>query len=41
VLDEYGALCEGAIAPFRAGADLLITYYAPEIAGAIRRGDIG
>jgi porphobilinogen synthase len=41
LIDEYGALCESAVGVFRAGADLLISYYAPELAGAIRKGDIG
>lgn len=41
LIDEHGVLCESAVAVFRAGADLLITYYAKEIAQAIRRGDIG
>ena len=30
-----------ALSIFLAGADMLITYYAREIADAIRRGDIG
>ncbi len=41
LLDEYGAMCEAAVAVFRAGADILITYYAPELADAMRKGDIG
>jgi porphobilinogen synthase len=40
-LDEYGAMCESAVAVFRAGADLLISYFAKECAAAIRKGDIG
>ncbi len=40
-LNEYNSMCESTVSIFRAGADLLITYYAREIAGAIRRGDIG
>jgi len=40
-LDEYGALCESAIAIFRAGADILITYFAKELSAAIKKGDIG
>ena len=41
LIDEYGAMCESAVSAFRAGADLLITYYANEIASAIYKGDIG
>lgn len=40
-IDEYAVMCETSVAVFRAGADLLITYYAKELAGAIRRGYIG
>ena len=41
LIDEYGVMCESAVAVFRAGADILITYYAPELADAIRKGEIG
>ena len=41
LIDEYSAMCESAIGAFRAGADILITYFAKELAGAIRKGDIG
>jgi len=41
LIDEYGAMCESAVSVFRAGADILITYFAKELAGAIMRGDIG
>lgn len=41
LIDEYGVMCESAVSIFRAGADILITYYAPELADAIRKGDIG
>ncbi len=41
LIDEYGVMCESAIAVFRAGAGILITYYAKELAQAIARGDIG
>lgn len=41
LVDEYGVMCESAVSIFRAGADILITYYAGEIAAAIKRGDIG
>lgn len=40
-IDEYGVMCESAASVFRAGADILISYYAAEIATAIKRGDIG
>jgi len=39
-IDEYRVMCETALSVFRAGADMLITYYAKELTGAIRRGDI-
>ena len=41
LIDEYSAMCETAIGIFRAGADILITYYAAELAKAIKKGDIG
>lgn len=41
LISEYGVMCESAVSVFRAGADILITYYAKEIAEAIRKGDIG
>ena len=41
LIDEYGVMCESAVSIFRAGADILITYYACELADAIRKGDIG
>ncbi|MCL2402413.1 MAG: porphobilinogen synthase, partial [Oscillospiraceae bacterium] len=41
LIDEYGVMCESAVAAFRAGADMFITYYANEIAQAIQKGDIG
>ena len=40
-IDEYGVMCESAAGVFRAGADILISYYAVEIAAAIQKGDIG
>jgi len=39
-IDEYKIMCESAVAVFRAGADILITYFAKELAAAIRKGDI-
>lgn len=41
LLNEYAVMCETAASIFRAGADMLITYYASEIAQAITKGDIG
>lgn len=41
LVDEYRIMCESALSIFRAGADILITYYAKELARAIQKGDIG
>ena len=41
LIDEYGVMCESAVSIFRAGADILITYFACELADVIRKGDIG
>lgn len=41
LVDEYRIMCESAVSVFRAGADMLITYYAKELARAIAKGDIG
>jgi len=41
LIDEYRVMCEAATGVYRAGADILITYYAKELAGAMRAGDIG
>jgi len=40
-MDEYASLCESAASIFRAGADILISYFAKELACAIKKGDIG
>jgi porphobilinogen synthase len=40
-IDEYKTMCESAVAVFRAGADILITYFAGELSEAIKKGDIG
>ena len=40
-MDEYSVMCESAVSVFRAGADILITYFAKELAAAIKKGDIG
>ena len=41
LVDEYGIMCETATSMYRAGSDIIMTYYAMEIADAIQRGDIG
>ena len=41
LVDEYRIMCESALSVFRAGANMLITYYAKELAQAIQKGDIG
>ncbi|MEG2634204.1 MAG: porphobilinogen synthase [Oscillospiraceae bacterium] len=41
LINEYGVMCESAVSIFRAGADILITYFANELAQAIKKGDIG
>lgn len=41
LIDEYGVMCESTVGIYRAGADILISYYAKEIAQAIKKGDIG
>jgi porphobilinogen synthase len=40
-IDEYSIMCESAVGVFRAGADILITYFAKELAASIQKGDIG
>jgi len=40
-IDEYNTMCEIAVSSYRAGADILITYFAKELAAAITKGDIG
>lgn len=41
LVDEYRIMCESALSIFRAGANMLITYYAKELAQAMQKGDIG
>lgn len=41
LINEYGVMCESAISIYRAGADILITYFAKELAQAMKKGDIG
>lgn len=40
-IDEDSVICETAVSIFRAGADILITYFAEEIAQFINEGRIG
>ncbi len=40
-IDEMSVVGESAVCMYRAGADILITYYAMEIAGLIDEGKIG
>lgn len=40
-VDEAAIICESAVCMYRAGADLLITYFAMEIAKYIQEGRIG
>jgi porphobilinogen synthase len=40
-IDEANIVCETAVSIFRAGADILITYFAPELAKWIDDGRIG
>jgi len=39
-LDEERAICESAICLARGGADIIVTYFAPELAGWIKEGKI-
>ena len=40
-IDEAAMICETTTSVFRAGADILLTYYAPEIAAFMDEGRIG
>jgi porphobilinogen synthase len=40
-IDEASIVCETAVSIFRAGADILISYFAPELAKWINEGRIG
>ncbi len=40
-IEEEKAVCESAVSIYRAGADILITYYAIELAGYMDEGKIG
>ncbi len=41
LMDEHKLMCETAVSIFRSGADILITYYALELAQAIDKREIG
>ena len=41
LIDEHRVMCESALSIFPPGADILITYFAKELAQAIRSGEIG
>ena len=41
LIDEAAVACEAALSVYRAGADILITYYAKELAGWMDEGRIG
>lgn len=41
LIDEYRVMCESALSIYRAGADILITYFAKELAQAMEKGDLG
>ena len=41
LIDEHKIMCETATSIFRAGADIIMTYYAVELAEAIAQGYIG
>ena len=41
LIDEEKIACEAAVSVFRAGAGILITYYAKELAGWMNEGRIG
>ena len=40
-IDEDQMICETAAGIYRAGCDILLTYFAKEIAGFMREGRIG
>ena len=41
LIDEHRVMCESALSIFRAGADILITYCAKELALAMKQGELG
>ena len=41
LIDEHRVMCESALSIYRAGANILITYFAKELAQAMRKGELG
>ena len=41
LIDEHRVMCESALSIYRAGADILTTYFAKELAQAMREGELG
>ncbi len=41
LIDEHRVMCESAVSIYRAGANMLITYFAKELADAMKEGEIG
>lgn len=41
LIDEHRVMCESALSIFRAGVDILITYFAKELAQAMKQGELG
>lgn len=41
LINEHRVMCESALSVYRAGANMLITYFAKELAQAMREGEIG
>ena len=41
LIDEHRVMCESALSILRAGADILITYFAKELAQAMKQGELG
>ena len=41
LIDEHRVMCESALSIYRAGANILITYFAKELAQAMQEGELG
>ena len=41
LIDEHRVMCESALSIYRAGANILITYFAKELAQAMKEGELG
>ena len=41
LIDEHRVMCESALSIYRAGASILITYFAKELAQAMKKGELG